>query len=602
MLQRLRRFLDVRPGEGLSVLLSFLYIAAVVASFLLAKPIRNGLFLKQYGPYSLVYVYAAVPIALTLFVPLYTRAVARIGTRLVTVVTLLFFAANVLFFWYAFRFHPFELLPAIFFVWVNCFGIIAPVQAWSFANSLFDTRQAKRLFGLIGAGASFGAITGGLMARYLVEPVGGAVNMLLVLAALILLGRRDRVDREHAHPAQGRHAPDARRAATRSAMRCGRSRRSPYLRLMAALVFLVAIVDAVDRVSAEPRGRRAVCRRRRRAHAVLRHVQLHARRDQLPAAAARHRPGAAPLRHRRHRAHPAALARIRHGAHLAGARALVGARHERVRSGLPLLGRQGELRAALSPDSAGAAHPGQERDRHRRQPRRRRLRRAAPGPGDAGVLRVDSRPRPRPARHGGDQPGVHRDLGGPSRGGCATEYVRTIHESIHRHRLDTERAASTTIEKSAAEALRAKLAGGDASEVRYALGLLEVQQTRSWQPALRTLLQHPEGDIRRRALSLLRAAGDREIGAKAVELLKDPRPRRPHRGAPLSDARDARRPAVADSEARRLRGFLDSRRDGGVPGLAGAGAEPRRGAGAARGDGRGQRARKARASAPRPRA
>ena len=103
-----------------------------------------------------------------------------------------------------------------------------------------------------------------------------------------------------------------------------------------------------------------------------------------------------------------------------------------------------------------------------------------------------------------------------------TEYVRTIHESIHRHRLDTERAASTTIERSAAEALRAKLAGGDASEVRYALGLLEVQQTRSWQPALRSLLQHPEADIRRRALSLLRAAGDREIGAASVGLLKDP--------------------------------------------------------------------------------
>ena len=108
------------------------------------KPIRNGLFLEQYGPYSLVYVYGAVPIALTLFVPLYTRAVARVGSRLLTVVTLLFFATNVLLFWYAFRYHPFRLLPGVFFVWVNCFGIIAPVQAWSFANSIFDTRQAKR--------------------------------------------------------------------------------------------------------------------------------------------------------------------------------------------------------------------------------------------------------------------------------------------------------------------------------------------------------------------------------------------------------------------------------------------------------------------------
>ncbi len=161
MLQRLRRFLDVRPGEGLSVLLTFLYIAFVVASFLLAKPIRNGLFLKQYGPYSLVYVYGAVPIALSLFVPLYTRAVARDRHATGHGRDAAVFCANVLLFWYAFRFLPFELLPAIFFVWVNCFGIIAPVQAWSFANSLFDTRQAKRLFGLIGAGASFGAITGG---------------------------------------------------------------------------------------------------------------------------------------------------------------------------------------------------------------------------------------------------------------------------------------------------------------------------------------------------------------------------------------------------------------------------------------------------------
>ena len=101
------------------------------------------------------------------------------------------------------------------------------------------------------------------------------------------------------------------------------------------------------------------------------------------------------------------------------------------------------------------------------------------------------------------------------------EYVRTIHDSIHRHRLDTERAASTTIERAAADALRAKLAAGDASEVRYALGLLEVQQTRSWLPALRALLSHPESDIRRRALSLLRASGDREIAERAVELLKD---------------------------------------------------------------------------------
>src|SRR5918994_3097892 len=186
MLLRVRRFLDVRPGEGLPVLLTFLYVGIVVASFLLAKPIRNGLFLGAYGPYALVYVYAAVPLVLSLFVPAYSRIVARFGSRTVAVGTLVFFSLNVLGFWYAFRFHPFRLLPGIFYVWVNCFGIIAPVQAWSFANSLFDTRQAKRLFGLIGSGASFGAITGGFLAGELVSRVGGTVNLMLVLAGLIL--------------------------------------------------------------------------------------------------------------------------------------------------------------------------------------------------------------------------------------------------------------------------------------------------------------------------------------------------------------------------------------------------------------------------------
>src|SRR5687767_4972917 len=131
MLRWARRVFDVRAGEGLPVALTFVYIAVVVAAFLLAKPIRNALFLRQYGPHALVYVYAAVPIVLSLFVAIYARIAARFGSRLVAIATLLFFSTNVLLFWYGFRYHRFWLLPGIFYLWVNCFGIIAPVQAWN---------------------------------------------------------------------------------------------------------------------------------------------------------------------------------------------------------------------------------------------------------------------------------------------------------------------------------------------------------------------------------------------------------------------------------------------------------------------------------------
>ena len=486
MLQRLRRFLDVRPGEGLSVLLTFLYIATVVAAFLLAKPIRNGLFLEQYGPYSLVYVYGAVPIALTLFVPLYTRAVARVGTRRLTAVTLIFFATNVLLFWYAFRYHPFRMLPGVFFVWVNCFGIIAPVQAWSFANSIFDTRQAKRLFGLIGAGASFGAITGGVLARYLVEPVGGAVNMLLVLfvlivsAAVIVSAANTRIRRKVVtRPMASSREP------LRDAMR--QIAGSPYLRLMAALVFLVAIATqwtafqlslvADERFAGD-------------ANALTRffgtfNLTLGAASFLLQLLVT------GPALRRFGIAVTVLVLPLALGFGTAIIWLLPG-----IWSVLFTNACDQGFRFSVDKASYELLYlpipPGQ------RVPVKNAIdiigNRVADG---CGALLLGL------ATQGffGWIPGLGLGLRGTAALNMIVialwlavawrlrrEYVRTIHESIHRHRLDTERAASTSIEKSAAEALRAKLAGGEASEVRYALGLLEVQQTRSWQPALRTLL------------------------------------------------------------------------------------------------------------------
>jgi AAA family ATP:ADP antiporter len=90
---------------------------------------------------------------------------ARLGARRVTTAALMCFSLNVLVLWFAFRQAPPPRLTAVFYVWVNCFGVVVPVQAWTFASSVFDARQARRLFGLIGAGASAGAIGGGLLDR-----------------------------------------------------------------------------------------------------------------------------------------------------------------------------------------------------------------------------------------------------------------------------------------------------------------------------------------------------------------------------------------------------------------------------------------------------
>jgi ATP:ADP antiporter, AAA family len=100
-------------------------------------------------------------------------------------------------------------------------------------------------------------------------------------------------------------------------------------------------------------------------------------------------------------------------------------------------------------------------------------------------------------------------------------YVNTIRESILQHRLDTEQGSAPLLERSAAEIVEAKLRTGDPAEIRYALGLLEIQQRQSTVESLRGLLTHPAADIRRRALSILSAAGDRSIRGDAERLLLD---------------------------------------------------------------------------------
>jgi AAA family ATP:ADP antiporter len=230
--------LDVRPGEGRAVILTFLYVALAVAGFLLAKPIRNGLFLGEFGAYGLVYAYVAVPLVLSLALPAYGAIAARVGARAVVTGSLAFFLVNVLLFWWGFRFYG-NALAGVFYVWVNCFGVVVPVQAWSFASSVFDARQARRLFGVIGSGASAGAIAGGLLARELARRIG-TVNLLLVLAVLIGLA----IIVVNLAWSERRPTPKTRRPRPPLTLReaFGVVRRSRYLTALALLVLLVAIV------------------------------------------------------------------------------------------------------------------------------------------------------------------------------------------------------------------------------------------------------------------------------------------------------------------------------------------------------------------------
>jgi AAA family ATP:ADP antiporter len=522
MTRRLLALLDVRPGESTPLVLTFLYIATVVASFLLAKPIRNGLFLNQFGAYRLVYVYVGVPLVLAAFVPIYSAVAARYGQQRVIQGTLVFFALNVVAFWYLFTRTDWAALPAVFYIWVNCYGIIAPVQAWTFANTLFDTRQAKRLFGLIGGGASVGAIAGGLLARILVGPIGGTVNLMLVLAlligasALIVTIAGARVRRRVKGSSGRLRAPFRKTLGTIVGTR--------YLRYIAAMVFLVAIVTQwtqfqfslmaeqrfagdADRLTAffgefnTYMGIAALLVQVLLTGPALRRFGISVTILLLPLALAA---GSTTIL-----LFPTLWAVLMTGGLDQAIRFSV----DKATFELLYLPIPSNLRVHVKATIDMIVN------------------RMADGVGGVllGVLTqgfslVVFR-----------LPGAGLGLRGIAAANLvliaawiATAlalrrgYVETIRESIRQHRLEAERATTAVLDRSTSEMLVAKLRAADPAEVLYALEVFETQHRAVVLPELRPLLDHVEPEVRRKALAVLRLEADRGVLPQVERLLRDP--------------------------------------------------------------------------------
>ena len=176
---------DIRPGEWRLILPLALAYTLVMASLYVLKPVRNALFLDGIGIAQLPYVLLLVALVGGGTAALFSRFTARIGlSRLVPAVFAVLILCLV-----AFRL----LLPQglawsyyLFYVWVNIYGLMATSLLWLLAGTLFNARQARRLFGVIGAAGIVGAILGGGVTTGLVEVVG-TENLLLLCAGMLVL-------------------------------------------------------------------------------------------------------------------------------------------------------------------------------------------------------------------------------------------------------------------------------------------------------------------------------------------------------------------------------------------------------------------------------
>ena len=159
---RLASLLQIRPGEGRTAALVFGLMLFTSAGGSIGGNGIEALFYARFGVQFLPYMYVALGVVTFLTSLALTALLGRVakerlysylpvllgvllvGGRFVTVLDLRWF-------------YP------VLFLGMNVYGTLQGLFTWGLAGAACDTRQAKRLFPLFGAGGILGAVLGGLV-------------------------------------------------------------------------------------------------------------------------------------------------------------------------------------------------------------------------------------------------------------------------------------------------------------------------------------------------------------------------------------------------------------------------------------------------------
>jgi ATP:ADP antiporter, AAA family len=231
-------FTEVRAGEGATAVLMLVNVFLLLICYSVIKTVREPLILLGGGAEVRSYAAAGQALLLMGFVPLYSLVASRVSRiKLIVGVTLFFVACIELFALAVSARVPY--VGVAFFIWVGIFNISLVAQFWSFANDIYRREAGDRLFPVIMIGMTAGAPLGSFVAARLFR-AGLTPQIILQVSALLLtmsVGIYFFINRREGNLTPAASQPLAPAGGFALVLQ------NPYLRLVAALVVLLNIVN-----------------------------------------------------------------------------------------------------------------------------------------------------------------------------------------------------------------------------------------------------------------------------------------------------------------------------------------------------------------------
>jgi AAA family ATP:ADP antiporter len=513
----LERALKIQPGDlACGVRLSSC-LFLTISVYVIGKVARDALFLTQFPAVQLPYADIASGFLAGFVVVLYLRVGRLTSLSKLLVGSPLFFAATFAIFWLLTRHsRPFWLYP-VFYVWVGMFGVLAPTQVWTLANYLLTTREAKRIYGMVGGGGITGWIFGGYLSK-VVALAFGTESLLLAMSALLVIcsavmavaSNRGKIRLDMANDPTGGVAGTGQRDLADSVHAVFSSR---YLRAIAAVICISSFVTTLTGWQFKAVAKQFSVSTDAMAIffgdfyfyagvlALL--VQL------LLTTRLLRRFGIGPMLF----VLPVVI--------LLGSTAMVvwGA----IAAAVFLKGGDQVLHYSIDRSTIELLY----------LPLPNRVKLQAKwfidtvvwrfGDGLAGVVVLVFASRLGWTAQQIGWIAILLILGWLAAVFVVgKQYIVVLQESISQHRFDAEQASALALDRSTLDLLAKKTLTSDPAEILYALSLFEVERQRAAHPVIRDLLNHPAPEVRQKAISILSAAGDKSVQTSIEALLQDP--------------------------------------------------------------------------------
>lgn len=172
----------------MAVAWSFLYFFCLLSAYYMLRSVREAMAIVG-GVRNIPWLFTGTFTVMILVAPIYGWITSRYPRKKFLPWVYYFFIANILLFYAAFVYAQAEGFSQVwisraFFVWLSVFNLFVVSVFWSFMADIWSKDQSRRLFGVISAGGSAGALLGPIITSLLVVPIG--FENLLPLSASLL--------------------------------------------------------------------------------------------------------------------------------------------------------------------------------------------------------------------------------------------------------------------------------------------------------------------------------------------------------------------------------------------------------------------------------